>query len=303
MKISVCTLGFGRHDHLANLVKGLRASTRPPDELVVAVMQQDPYDLPEAPFPIRQIFVERAGLNLSAGRNAAARAAQGDLLVFLDIDCIPTPALVSDYARVADTGGILMGEVMYLPKEATKNGIDFDRFDAVGEQHSERAPPPQEPIGSCSDYRCFWSLNFAMCRDDWDAVGGFDEGYDGYGGEDTDFGRSADAKGLNFWWIKGARAYHQYHPHHMPPVHHLDSVIANAERFCEKWGHHTMEHWLEAFRLMGLADSTSGRWTRLRETREADLKLTRQQEDQAYASSAWVLEKLRETPRLPEIAE
>ena len=80
----------------------------------------------------------------------------------------------------------------------------------------------------------------------------------------------------------------------MPPVHHLDSVLANAERFCEKWGHHTMEHWLRCFNLMGLADIVDGRWTRLRETRNADLELTRQQAEMPYASSNSVLEQLEE---------
>ena len=91
----------------------------------------------------------------------------------------------------------------------------------------------------------------------------------------------------------------------MPPVHHLDSVIANAERFRDKWGHHTMEHWLRCFRLMGLAGSIDGRWQRLRETCEDDLALTRQQVDQPYASSAIVLAQLEaeaEAAAAPEMA-
>lgn len=292
MKISVCTLAHGRAEHLANLVRGLNASHRPPCELVIAVMQDTTYDLPSSSFPIRQLRLGSNGIPLALGRNAAARSARGDLLVFLDVDCIPHPALIDDYAGVADTHeGVMMGEVAYLPAGANA-GLDFELFDAVGVKHSERAGPPEGPVGTCRDYRCFWSLNFAISAQDFARSGGFDESFIGYGGEDTDFARAATAAGLPLWWVRGAKAYHQYHPHHMPPVHHLESVIANAERFRHKWGDFTMQHWLRAFTLMGLTERTDTGWRILRKPNEDDLALTRQQERQPYASSAAVLEQL-----------
>ncbi len=97
---------------------------------------------------------------------------------------------------------------------------------------------------------------------------------------------------MDIWWVRGAKAYHQYHPHHMPPVHHLDSVLRNAEYFRRKWGEPTMQHWLRAFRLMGLAEPRETGWTRCRDTREEDLELTRQQAHHPYASSASVLRQL-----------
>ena len=293
MSISVCTLAHGRAEHLANLVRGLARSALPPDELIIAVMQAERYDLPGAPFPIRQVLLGECGLSLAEGRNAAAHAARGDLLLFLDVDCIPAPSLVGDYrTAAASTNGVLMGEVTYLPKGATATGIDYARFDALGVRHSERPGPPAGPIGECRDYRCFWSLNFAIRAADWHDIGGFDARYRGYGGEDTDFGRMIVTAGKPLWWVRGARAYHQYHPHHMPPVHHLDSVLANAEQFCAKWGEHTMQHWLRAFLLMGLAEPTPDGWRKLRDPGPEDLALTRQQADQPYASSARVLEML-----------
>jgi GT2 family glycosyltransferase len=290
---SVCTLAHGRDAHLANLVRGLAKSEHAIGELVICVLQDDDYDLPPAPFPVRQIRARERGLNLSAARNTAARAATGSLLVFLDVDCIPHPRLIGDYAAASATArGVLMGEVGYLPRGATDRGIDITRFDALAVKHSERPGPPDQAVKPCGDYRCFWSLNFAMQARDFAVSGGFDETFAGYGGEDTDFGRVCTQAGLDLWWVRGAKAYHQYHPHHMPPVHHLDSVIANAERFREKWGEPTMQHWLRAFRLMGLAQPGPDGWRRIRETAEADLALTRQQEDQPFASSARVLEQL-----------
>lgn len=288
--ISVCTLAGGRAEHLHNVVLGLDAQDLPPDELVIAVMQPEAYVLPETRFPVRQLMIGAAGIPLAAARNAAARAAAGETLIFLDVDCIPDPAFVADYARLLDEMDVLlMGEVLYLPAGATADGIDIVRFAAVGVKHSERAGPPVGPIGDCTDYRCFWSLNFAMRRSTFLAVGGFDERYVGYGGEDTDFGRMVFEAGVPIHWARGARVYHQHHAHHMPPVHHIDSVIANAARFRDKWGHFTMEHWLRAFTLMGLVRLVDGEHVRLREVAEADLALTRQQSDQPYASTATVL--------------
>ena len=65
MSVSVCTLGHGRAAHLANMVRGLSCSTLLPDELVVAVMQDAPYELPDAPFPIRQIVLGTSGICLA----------------------------------------------------------------------------------------------------------------------------------------------------------------------------------------------------------------------------------------------
>ena len=60
-------------------------------------------------------------LPLAAARNAAARAAVGDQLIFLDMDCIPVPELVADYAGFLDAqDALLMGEVLYLPGGATE---------------------------------------------------------------------------------------------------------------------------------------------------------------------------------------
>ncbi|MET0248882.1 MAG: galactosyltransferase-related protein [Sphingobium sp.] len=293
MTLSLCTLAHDRADHLVNLVHGLNAQTTPPAELVIAVMQPAPYELPDTRFPVRQIMLGEQGIVLAAARNAAAREAIGDKLVFLDVDCIPTPDLVADYDRLLEqTDAIVMGEMLYLPKGATDAGIDYGRFAQLGVKHRDRAGPPETMLAPCPDYRCFWSLNFALHKAVFLDVGGFDESFVGYGGEDTDFGKTVVTAGGAFNWCRGALAYHQYHPHHMPPVHHIDSVIANAARFRDKWGHFTMEHWLRAFELMGLVALRDGDYVRLRDVSAADRALTQQQTHQPYASTASLLAQL-----------
>ncbi|PZO65055.1 MAG: glycosyl transferase [Paracoccus denitrificans] len=293
--VSALTIARGRRDHLVNTIIGLTKQTSVPAELVIGVMGNEPYpDLPQADFPIRQILIPGDELPLAKARNTVAREAVGDVLAFVDVDCIPAPSLIEDYAALCAAGsGLMMGEVMYLPGGATENGVDFDRFSEVAVRHSDRAGPPAERSERCNDYRCFWSLNFAINAADFRKSGGFDERYTGYGGEDTDFGRQLDALDIPISWMQGARVYHQYHPHFMPPVHHMKSVMRNADIFAEKWGHRTMEHWLYCFSLMGLIENTPKGLRILREPEEEHMALCRQQSDQPYANTRRIIDILK----------
>ena len=290
---SVLTIARGRETNLRNVVLGLTRQTRQPDELVVAAMQPQPYALPETPFPVRQIHVAGEELPLAEARNAAVATASGEAFLFVVVDCIPAHDFVADYtAHLAAQDGLMMGEVMYLPDGAAGPGWTYADFERLAVKHSDRRGPPEEGTDPCNDYRCFWSLNFALSRAAFGRSGGFDPRYVGYGGEDTDFGRTVSERGIPIYWTRGARVYHQYHPHHMPPVHHIRSVIRNAEVFADKWGHHTMEHWLRAFRLMGLIEKGPDGIRLLREPNEEDRALTGQQAHQPYASSSTVMRQL-----------
>ena len=293
-RISALTLASGRAEHLRNVVAGFEGQTVKPDELIIGVMQEEEYtNLPRTSFPVRQLRVAGDGLPLAAARNTVANAAEGDLLVFVDVDCIPHPNLVYDYlGHYMWTPGLLMGEVGYLPGGATDRGLDFKGFERIAVRHSDRQGPPKQGVKRCEDYRCFWSLNFAIDRDSWIASGGFDERYVGYGGEDTDFGRTLDDKAIPISWVDGGKVYHQYHAHCMPPIHKLESVVRNAEVFASKWGHRTMEHWLYAFRLMGLIENTPDGIRILRAPSDADYALCSQMEDMPYANTRRVIDIL-----------
>lgn len=294
--VSLLTLCRGREDHLRNLLRGVARQILPPAEVLIAVMgEAEIPDLPDPGVPMRQILVPGQELPLAAARNAAACAATGELLVFLDVDCIPGPGFIQDYATaMAGFDGLAMGEVLYLPGGATDG--DWDRFPDIGVRHADRQGSVQDGFEICTDYRCFWSLTFAMRRTRFLGTGGFDEAYRGYGGEDTDFGKQLSMAGVPIAWIAGARCYHQHHPHHMPPIHHLSSVVRNAQLFEEKWGYRTMGHWLHAFALMGLIEDRpreQGGIRILRQPDDADRRLTGQLPDQPYLSTAAVMRALK----------
>ncbi|OWV34788.1 sugar transferase [Pacificimonas flava] len=248
------TLVRGRRSHLVNLIKGLALQTEKPSELVIAYMQDEAHeDLPDPGFPVRSLFVPGDRLPLAAARNAAAEAATGDLLIFLDVDCIPSPPLVKSYASaLASRDALYLSEVFYLPAGAVPDPLDFDTLDCRGEPHPSKPEPPAEGVRSEPDLCELWGLCFGLRKSRWDHVGGMDPGYTGYGGEETDLAAKLAALETKAYWVADARAYHQHHEVHVPPLHHFEEIIRNARRFHEKWDRFPMTYWLGQFAKMGL---------------------------------------------------
>lgn len=106
--------------------------------------------------------------------------------------------------------------------------------------------------------------------------------------------------GIPLWGTRGARAFHQFHSQATPPVHHVASVVRNAENFAAKWGERTMRHWLRAFRLMGLIEERSGRLRQLRPVTSEDIARFRPGAGQPYASSRRVLASLERAAQAAE---
>ena len=209
-------------------------------------------------------------LPLGHARNVGAASALrrgAELLVFLDVDCLPTARLVDDYLDAvlrADAGAVegpvlWCGEVAYLPPlPAGVQGYPLDSLDAWASPHPARPSPARDTTRFSTDMRLFWSLNFAITARDWQFTGGFCREYVGYGGEDTDLAMTVGAQGGAIGWVGGARAYHQYHPTSSPPWHHLPAIVRNARIFRKRWGWFPMEGWLTAFAEAGAVDFRPG---------------------------------------------
>lgn len=253
MSLSVLTLVRGRQRQFANLVAGLCAQTRSPDELVVAAMGMVP-DV-DAPFPIRTITVPGERLPLAAARNATVRAAAGEGLVFLDVDCIPAPSLVARYADcLVEADGCFIGEVRYLPF-VPEPPLDLGHLEVAGVRHPSKPEPPADgAVLPEPDHGELWGLSFALRRDTFARAGGFDERYAGYGGEETDFARALAAAGVPLYRVGGALAFHQHHAVHVPPLQHFDDIIRNATLFHAKWGSWPMDYWLGQFAAAGYVE-------------------------------------------------
>ena len=263
MTLAVVTIVHGRHEHLAMQQAGLLASVRAPDLHVVVAMDDPEVEgcLGPVPYVRRVVHVPRQDdlLPLARARNIGAQtalAAGATILVFLDVDCIPAPGLLSAYEAAAmhpaTSRDLLCGPVTYLPPPPA-DGYDLATIASLGEPHAARPLPPAGTVERTRDgYELFWSLSFALSGETWFDIGGFDEVYLGYGGEDTDYARRAHAAGTVLAWVRDAAAFHQFHPVSAPPVEHVDDIVRNAEIFHDRWGDWPMTGWLSAFEEQGL---------------------------------------------------
>ncbi|GLK54577.1 GT2 family glycosyltransferase [Methylopila capsulata] len=250
--LSVLTLARNRTPHLLNLLEGLRRSDRRPHELVVVDMNDSALALPPAPFPVRVARLPDRTLPLAGARNRAARLATGCRLLFLDADCIPSAGLVDAIETALDeTDALICPEALYLGPDDARGPWTEGALRAAGRAHPVR-PFPAEGLRPELNPGLFWSLAFGVRRATFEALGGFDETFVGYGGEDTDFGLTAQAAGTPLLFLGGAPAFHQHHPVSDPPIEHLADIVRNAELFHAKWRRWPMEGWLAAFEAMGL---------------------------------------------------
>lgn len=266
--ISLLSIVRGRRPQLENLIRGVAAQSSKPTELVLVFMNEDPAtDLPDLGCPIysHRITSTVDDLPLAAARNRAAAEANGSILGFLDVDCIPHPDYVSKLEEaVCLTKGLIMGDIRYLPEGAAHGQWTMEQLEKAAVPHPRRPLllPDKQLIDL--DYALFWSLTFGIRKEDFARVGGFDEAYRGYGGEDTDFAFSADKVHLPFFGC-AARVYHQYHDTYTPPYNHLGDLIVNANRFYDKWRIWPMTGWLQKFAAEGYIDWGDSEITLIRE--------------------------------------
>lgn len=250
MKVSVVTLTKNRNAKLLNQLRGLLSSKENDFEYVLVVMGgDDPKSDPEIQehlnsLSAKVIYLNESGLPLAKARNTGFNNTYGELVIFLDVDCIPSPDLIQAYVKLSEKYPqmILMGQVHYLP----------ENFEGTLSKDSG-TPHPGRDFKQCEvieNYNLFWSLSFAIRKNVYQMIGGFDESFTGYGAEDTDFSFIARKIDIKLLSCPEALSFHQYHPSYDPPLNHFKDVLSNASTFKHKWGFFPMEGWLKKFETM-----------------------------------------------------
>jgi GT2 family glycosyltransferase len=283
MDLSVCTLVRDRNRYLPALLDALARQTVRPRELIVAVAGgQDPAPLlREAPLPVRQIDLVAPDdrIPYAEARNAAAAAAQGEALVFLDADCLPAASFTASVtSALGPHDALCIGQVYYLPPDVPDEALrDEEALREAGRAHPARPEPPETGSAASRRYEMAWGLCMALRTATFFRLGGFDTRYDGYAGEDTDLAFTCRAAGVPLRVVAGADVFHQHHDVFEPPIHQLRATLANAQAFHDKWGRWPMEGWLQGFADAGLVRWHPGaeRATLLREPTRAEVERAR----------------------------
>lgn len=144
----------------------------------------------------------------AANRNAGARAARGDWLVFTDDDTEPESGWLGAYQRHA------------TPEATVLEGRTICRGGFGSAMHYA---PVNERGG------LLWSCNFAVRRTLFEQVGGFDEGFTVPHMEDQDLRIRLLAAGATLTWVPDALVNHP--PRRLPPARRLGALREAEVRF------------------------------------------------------------------------
>jgi GT2 family glycosyltransferase len=207
LTVSVCIPTFNRRRILLRTLRSLGLQDEPFKNFEVIVGDDGSHDgtleaVSSLRVPYRlQIFTE-ANAGPAAATNLAARHAVNDILVLLDDDQIASPGLIRAHIEAHQRYGDIMVQGLFpLADECRSRGSSL-----LYESHllNDLAPCDVEHPFS----KGIWSANVSVRRESWQRVGGLDETFREYGGEDTDFGIRVAASGCPMVFVPNALSYH-----------------------------------------------------------------------------------------------
>lgn len=209
MAISVIITTYQRPRALDLVLSSLANQRKHPLEIIIAddgssKETQDIVDnwTAQSKVPIIHCWQEDLGFRAAEIRNKAALKASGDYLVFLDGDCLVFPDFIERHTQLAEKNHMVIGSRILCSKSFTKmieaglsNPLVWNYFDwlkAKCKKKINRIYPlfrlPDLGIRKLRAKR--WqgvrTFNLAIWAQDFHAVNGFDQRFQGWGHEDAD---------------------------------------------------------------------------------------------------------------------
>jgi len=229
MKVSLLLPTYNWPEALSLCLRSAFSQTRPPDEILVGDdgSTEATSDLihqlaADSPVPFYHVWQPDEGFRAAAIRNKMLATATSDYILLVDSDMVLERHFVADHLRAARQGTFIQGSRVLLGPTATeramKEGITrFRLFDSDIENRKNmirsRVLSALASVAPGRSYRKIRTCNFALWRDDAMKVGGFDESYVGWGGEDTDLAIRLINAGVRRRNIRHtAVAFHLFHP-------------------------------------------------------------------------------------------
>lgn len=226
LPLSVVVPCFEAPEALELTLAGLEAQSYPRDlfEVIVVDDGSSPPLAVRGPesLEVRLLRREERGFGLAAARNAGARAAAHGVLVFLDGDVIPEAGLLAAHARwhhcVVDA--LTQGFCGYVSAAGLDAAAIRGRTGSLAGLLAGRPwdPPWFERHMARTDdltsdhedlFRAVTGNNFGIRKAFFEETGGFDESFDRYGGEDTEFGYRVWCRGGLLVPVREAFGWHQ----------------------------------------------------------------------------------------------
>ena len=199
-----------------------------PQELFEVVIVDDGSRTPltppaGSPLKVRVVHQEDRGFGLARARNTGASAANSEILVFLDCDMMPEAEWLAEHARWhhAACDALTLGFRAHVEVDGIDAAAVRDRSGSLAELLADR--PTERPewiefhmtrtrdLTSDDDdsFRMVTGGNLGVSRSFFELVGGYDETFTQWGGEDTEFGYRAYVGGGLLVPVRDAMCWHQ----------------------------------------------------------------------------------------------
>ena len=221
MKISVIVPVYNRLEHLRALFLCLLRQKKQADELIITDdgSSQKVLDfigdlIPEAKFKVKHIYQEDKGFRKTRALNNAVRNSTGDLLIFCDQDLIFGEEYIETIANNIKSNIFLMGRAHHTTEEQ-KNLIlsDIENINSYNEiikklpakyiktidkmLKEDRKRRIIKTLRLAKRGIKLVGMSYALMRETYLKVNGYDENYIGWGQEDDDFGNRLTVAGIN----------------------------------------------------------------------------------------------------------
>ena len=220
--VSVVVPYYERQDQLDRLLAGLDAQELPAEAFEV-VVADDGSRVPPTPghhaYRVVMVRQEDAGFRLAAARNLGAATATAPVLAFVDQDCIPAPGYLARMVRAADSPwAMVLGHRRHAELGGWSAAMVQDWLQHAGPGPVELSEPEwlldgyartadlTEPDARA--YQLVIGAALTLHAELFTRLGGFDESFRSYGGEDWELGHRALVAGADTRWLRDAVVWH-----------------------------------------------------------------------------------------------
>ncbi len=230
LKVSLIISTYNRPDALRVCLDSVFKQCTLPHEIIIgddgsgqetAKMIQEMQAI--SPIPIIHVWHEDKGFRLAMMRNKSVAKSKGNYIIEIDGDVFLHPYFISDHIREARQGCYLKGGRTNLGEKLTGDicksgnarnikwhtkGIEAKAENAIHFPWLSHLIAPHYRKHRSMALGC----NMSFFKKDFIRVNGYDEYYEGWGGEDGDFGCRLNMAGLKKRYLKfSGIVYHLWH--------------------------------------------------------------------------------------------
>ncbi|MFS0795010.1 glycosyltransferase [Microbacterium sp. 1P10AE] len=215
-RVSVIVTHYAQPEELARTLAALARQDHPRDRLEIVVADDGSPVAPVVPDGVTLVRQADRGFRAAAARNLGVTASTGDVVCFLDADTTPEPGYVRALTRLP----ALVPEAVTVGRRRHADLAGLGPDVAVAEAGPDRELP--EPAwlreeyartdnllrADDRSYRHVIGAVMACSRTFFDEIGGFDESFTSYGGEDWEWVNRAWQAGAVLAHVPDAVAWH-----------------------------------------------------------------------------------------------